>query len=55
MSTTQVYVFSCAVPLALISHQLQFVYPRINPIRKDVAVMTNQAEIVDIWADAKYH
>jgi len=28
-----------------------FVYPRVNPIRKDVAVMTHQSEIVDIWED----
>lgn len=30
---------------------LQFVYPRINPIRKDVAVMTHQSEIVNVWED----
>ena len=30
---------------------VQFVYPRVNPVRKDVAVMTNQAEIVNIWED----
>jgi Protein of unknown function (DUF2418) len=29
----------------------QFVYPRINPIRKDVAVMTHQSEVVNIWED----
>jgi len=28
-----------------------FVYPRVNPIRKDVAVMTNQAETVNVWED----
>ncbi|EGN92429.1 hypothetical protein SERLA73DRAFT_191057 [Serpula lacrymans var. lacrymans S7.3] len=28
-----------------------FVYPRINPIRKDVAVMTHQSEMVNIWED----
>ncbi|KAF9464712.1 hypothetical protein BDZ94DRAFT_1255737 [Collybia nuda] len=28
-----------------------FVYPRINPIRKDVAVMTHQSEIVNVWED----
>ncbi|KAI0082798.1 hypothetical protein K474DRAFT_1654972 [Panus rudis PR-1116 ss-1] len=27
----------------------KFVYPRINPIRKDAAVMTHQAEMVNIW------
>jgi len=26
-----------------------FVYPRVNPIRKDVAVMTHESEIVDVW------
>jgi len=30
---------------------LQFVYPRVNPIRKDVAVMTHQAETVNVWED----
>ncbi|KAF8077938.1 hypothetical protein FPV67DRAFT_1685237 [Lyophyllum atratum] len=28
-----------------------FVYPRVNPIRKDVAVMTHESEIVNIWED----
>ncbi|KAJ7632629.1 hypothetical protein FB45DRAFT_912982 [Roridomyces roridus] len=28
-----------------------FVYPRINPVRKDVAVMTHQSEVVNIWED----
>ncbi|KAF7440506.1 hypothetical protein PC9H_000851 [Pleurotus ostreatus] len=28
-----------------------FVYPRVNPIRKDVAVMTHQSEVVDVWED----
>ncbi|KAF7304893.1 hypothetical protein MKEN_01203600 [Mycena kentingensis (nom. inval.)] len=28
-----------------------FVYPRINPIRKDVAVQTHQSEIVNVWED----
>jgi len=28
-----------------------FVYPRINPVRKDVAVMTHQAETVNVWED----
>ncbi|KAI0934498.1 hypothetical protein AcV5_006325 [Taiwanofungus camphoratus] len=27
----------------------KFVYPRVNPIRKDAAVMTHQAELVDSW------
>jgi len=27
----------------------QFVYRRINPIRKDVAVMTHQSEVVNVW------
>ncbi|CAA7271692.1 unnamed protein product [Cyclocybe aegerita] len=26
-----------------------FVYPRINPIRRDVAVMTHESEVVNIW------
>ena len=30
---------------------LQFVYPRVNPIRKDAAVMTHQSEMVDPWED----
>jgi len=29
----------------------KFVYPRINPIRKDAAVMTHQAEMVNVWED----
>lgn len=29
----------------------QFVYPRVNPIRKDVAVMTHQSEVVNVWED----
>jgi len=29
----------------------QFVYPRVNPIRKDVAVMTHQSEIVNVFDD----
>ncbi|KDR81620.1 hypothetical protein GALMADRAFT_239679 [Galerina marginata CBS 339.88] len=28
-----------------------FVYPRINPIRRDVAVMTHQSEVVNVWED----
>ncbi|KAL0946891.1 hypothetical protein HGRIS_013055 [Hohenbuehelia grisea] len=28
-----------------------FVYPRLNPIRKDVAVMTHQSEVVNVWED----
>ncbi|KAJ7685194.1 hypothetical protein DFH06DRAFT_1157786 [Mycena polygramma] len=28
-----------------------FVYPRINPVRRDVAVMTHQSEVVNIWED----
>ncbi|KIK57819.1 hypothetical protein GYMLUDRAFT_46023 [Collybiopsis luxurians FD-317 M1] len=28
-----------------------FVYPRINPIRRDVAVMTHQSEVVSVWED----
>ena len=27
----------------------KFVLPRINPIRKDAAVMTHQAEMVNVW------
>ncbi|TFY51636.1 hypothetical protein EVJ58_g10459 [Rhodofomes roseus] len=29
----------------------KFVYPRVNPIRKDAAVMTHESEVVDIWED----
>ncbi|KAJ8078784.1 hypothetical protein PM082_013067 [Marasmius tenuissimus] len=29
----------------------RFVYPRINPIRKDVAIMTHQSEVVNVWED----
>ncbi|PPR06672.1 hypothetical protein CVT26_001214 [Gymnopilus dilepis] len=28
-----------------------FVYPRINPVRRDVAVMTHQSEVVNVWED----
>lgn len=28
---------------------VQFVNPRLKPIRKDKAVMTHQAEVVDLW------
>jgi hypothetical protein len=28
-----------------------FVYPRINPIRRDVAVMTHQSEVVNVWEE----
>ncbi|KAI0647260.1 hypothetical protein C8Q79DRAFT_1000227 [Trametes meyenii] len=27
----------------------KFVYPRVNPIRKDAAVMTHESEMVNIW------
>ncbi|THH27507.1 hypothetical protein EUX98_g6696 [Antrodiella citrinella] len=33
----------------------KFVYPRINPIRKDASVMTHQAEMVNIWEDTHNH
>jgi hypothetical protein len=29
----------------------QFVNPRINPIRRDVAVMTHQSEVVNVWEE----
>ncbi|KAH8106834.1 hypothetical protein BXZ70DRAFT_252616 [Cristinia sonorae] len=29
----------------------KFVYPRINPIRRDASVMTHQAEMVNVWDD----
>jgi len=29
----------------------KFVIPRINPIRRDAAVMTHQAEVVNVWED----
>ncbi|KXN89252.1 hypothetical protein AN958_06006 [Leucoagaricus sp. SymC.cos] len=28
-----------------------FVYPRVNPVRKDAAVMTHQSEMVNVWED----
>ncbi|EIW60092.1 uncharacterized protein TRAVEDRAFT_63775 [Trametes versicolor FP-101664 SS1] len=27
----------------------KFVYPRVNPIRKDASVMTHESEMVDVW------
>ncbi|KAI8989644.1 hypothetical protein BD414DRAFT_414315 [Trametes punicea] len=27
----------------------KFVYPRVNPVRKDAAVMTHESEMVDVW------
>jgi hypothetical protein len=35
--------------MTLTSFRPQFVYPRINPVRKDVAVMTHESEIVNVW------
>ncbi|KAF9789891.1 hypothetical protein BJ322DRAFT_1044751 [Thelephora terrestris] len=29
----------------------KFVFPRVNPIRKDAAVMTHQAEVINVWED----
>ncbi|KAH9951901.1 hypothetical protein B0H21DRAFT_3460 [Amylocystis lapponica] len=29
----------------------KFVIPRVNPVRKDAAVMTHQAEVVNVWED----
>jgi hypothetical protein len=28
-----------------------YVYPRLHPIRRDVAVMTHQSEMINIWED----
>lgn len=28
-----------------------FVYPRMNPIKRDVAIMTHQSEVVNVWED----
>lgn len=28
---------------------VQFVYPRVNPVRKDAAVMTHESEMVNVW------
>lgn len=28
-----------------------FVYPRVNPIRRDAAVMTHQSEMINVWED----
>jgi hypothetical protein len=36
---------------AALTGGLQFVYPRVNPIRRDVAVMTHQSECVNVWED----
>ncbi|KAG6818107.1 hypothetical protein H0H87_000012 [Tephrocybe sp. NHM501043] len=30
-------------------YNLGFVYPRVMPVRKDVAVMTHESEIVNVW------
>ncbi|KZT70117.1 hypothetical protein DAEQUDRAFT_689622 [Daedalea quercina L-15889] len=30
----------------------KFVYPRVNPVRKDAAVMTHESEVVDIWENS---
>ncbi|THH19301.1 hypothetical protein EW146_g1831 [Bondarzewia mesenterica] len=40
-----------AIIAAEVMHEYdeKFVYPRVNPVRKDAAVMTNQAEIVNMW------
>ncbi|KAJ2981492.1 hypothetical protein NUW54_g10867 [Trametes sanguinea] len=27
----------------------KFVYPRVNPVRKDAAVMTHESEMVSVW------
>jgi len=27
----------------------KFVYPRVNPVRKDAAVMTHESEVVNVW------
>lgn len=51
MSTTKEFVFLLSLFLSCTNIYLQFVYPRINPIRKDVAVMTHQSEIVNVWED----
>lgn len=36
-----------------LTDSLQFVYPRVNPIRKDAAVMTHESEVVDVWQNEK--
>lgn len=30
---------------------IQFVFPRVNPIKRDASVMTHQAEMVNVWED----
>ncbi|PSR94100.1 hypothetical protein PHLCEN_2v4528 [Hermanssonia centrifuga] len=44
--TSANWILMCLI-MALVG--VQFVYPRINPIRKDAAVMTHQAEMVNTW------
>jgi hypothetical protein len=41
----------CTFFCASLITSLQFVYPRILPIRKDVAVMTHQSEVVNVWEE----
>jgi hypothetical protein len=45
------FIILSPVPSIVDTGMLQFVYPRVNPIRKDVAVMTHQAETVNVWED----
>lgn len=45
--TSAINVSSCSRNL----FTSQFVYPRINPVRKDACVMTHQAEMVNVWED----
>ncbi|KAH7926338.1 hypothetical protein BV22DRAFT_1009407 [Leucogyrophana mollusca] len=42
-----------AILAAEVMHEYNegFVYPRINPVRRDVAVMTHQSEMVNVWED----
>ncbi|ETW85911.1 hypothetical protein HETIRDRAFT_310986 [Heterobasidion irregulare TC 32-1] len=51
--TYQALLKDRAIIAAEVMHEYdeKFVYPRVNPVRKDAAVMTNQAEIVNIWED----
>ncbi|KAF9227918.1 hypothetical protein BS17DRAFT_726574 [Gyrodon lividus] len=42
-----------AILAAEVMHEYNegFVYPRMNPVRRDVAVMTHQSEMVNVWEE----
>ena len=51
MNTTRRFVSYCENASNSPLNYTQFVYPRVNPIRKDAAVMTHESEVVDVWQD----